>query len=132
MDVNGVKSLGELNIVVTCASCGADFGAEEMSAYIHIILVMPPSTSPSTTMSGEQRPHCGRASGEFSTITQTGRLPILLSERPVRPVSGFTSVAAGSDVVAGADVSVSKSFCFYRRQKACRPKAKHKSQPQKV
>ena len=25
MDVNGVKSLGELNIVVTCASCGADF-----------------------------------------------------------------------------------------------------------
>lgn len=58
---------------------------------------------------------------------------MLLSGRPVRPVSGFTSVAAaGSAVVTGADVSVSNPFAFYRRQKACRPKAKHKSQPQKV
>ena len=49
---------------------------------------------------------------------------MLLSGRPVRPVSGFTSVAAGSDVVAGADVSVSKSFCFLPQAKSMQAESK--------
>ena len=53
-------------------------------------LVIPPSTGSSKTMSAASRPHWGRASGRFSTLTARAARCGMSPPGAARPVSGQT------------------------------------------
>ncbi len=57
--------------------------------------VTPPSATDSYTTSAEFRPVCGRDSGEFSTLIESGRRVIAAASGATSPLSGHSTGSGG-------------------------------------